>query len=107
MFSAGNGHVAFPGMMPEVISAGGVYVDQSGAMRASDYASAFTSKIYPGREVPDACGLVGKADNGAQYIMLPVQPGCEIDRQNSDRTGLNDGWAVISGTSAAAPQMAG
>ncbi len=107
VFSAGNGHVAFPGMMPEVISAGGVYVDRVGAMQASDYASAFTSRIYPGRKVPDACGLVGMADNGAQYIMLPVQPGCEIDRQNSDRTGLNDGWAVISGTSAAAPQLAG
>lgn len=107
VFSAGNGHVAFPGMMPEVVSAGGVYVEQNGAMRASDYASAFSSKIYAGRNVPDACGLVGLANNGAHYIMLPLQPGCEIDRQNDDRTAIDDGWAVISGTSAAAPQLAG
>ena len=39
--------------------------------------------------------------------MLPLQPGCEIDRQNGDGTALDDGWAVISGTSAAAPQLAG
>ncbi|MGY3437559.1 MULTISPECIES: S8 family serine peptidase [unclassified Marinovum] len=107
VFSAGNGHVAFPGMMPEVISAGGVYVAQNGAMQASDYASAFTSRIYPGRHVPDASGLVGMAANGANYIMLPVQPECETDRQNADGTGRADGWAVISGTSAAAPQLAG
>ncbi|MEO1569439.1 MAG: S8 family serine peptidase [Pseudomonadota bacterium] len=107
VFSAGNGHVAFPGMMPEVISAGGVYVDQMGNMRASDYASAFASKIYPGRNVPDASGLVGLANNGASYIMLPVQPSCETDRQTSDGTATDDGWAVISGTSAAAPQLAG
>lgn len=107
VFSAGNGHVAFPGMMPEVISAGGVYVAQDGAMQASDYASAFTSKIYPGRAVPDACGLVGLASNKAHYIMLPLQPNCETDRKNADGTAKNDGWAVISGTSAAAPQIAG
>lgn len=107
VFSAGNGHVAFPGMMPEVISAGGVFVEQDGTMQASDYASAFSSKIYPGRDVPDACGLVGLANNGAQYIMLPLQPNCEIDRQNGDGTAKDDGWAVISGTSAAAPQLAG
>lgn len=107
VFSAGNGHVAFPAMMPEVIAAGGVYVDRLGEMRASDYASAFASKIYPGRNVPDASGLVGLANNGASYIMLPLQPGSEIDRQTPDGTAPDDGWAVISGTSAAAPQMAG
>ncbi|MEM6666857.1 MAG: S8 family serine peptidase, partial [Pseudomonadota bacterium] len=107
VFAAGNGHVAFPGMMPDVIAAGGVYVAEDGAMRASDYASAFPSAIYSERAVPDVCGLVGLAENGANYIMLPLQPGCEIDRQNSDSTGTNDGWAVISGTSAAAPQLAG
>ena len=36
VFSAGNGHIAFPGMMPEVISAGGVFVDPIGRMEASD-----------------------------------------------------------------------
>ncbi|MGH1351599.1 MAG: S8 family serine peptidase [Methyloligellaceae bacterium] len=107
VFSAGNGHVAFPGMMPDVISAGGTYVDELGAIQASDYASGFISQIYPGRQVPDLSGLVGMADNGAAYIMLPLQSGCAIDRTNNDGTGTEDGWAVISGTSAAAPQLAG
>ncbi len=109
VFSAGNGHVAFPGMMPEVISAGGVHVDVDGAMRASDYASAFDSKIYAGRHVPDFCGLVGLAANHADYIMLPVDPGCETDTGHAahDGTATDDGWAVFSGTSAAAPQIAG
>ncbi|MFC1664840.1 S8 family serine peptidase [Pseudomonadota bacterium] len=109
VFAAGNGHVAFPGMMPDVISAGGVYVHEDGAMRASDYASAFASKIYPGRHVPDFCGLVGLADNHADYIMLPIQEQSEIDVGNSahDGTSSGDGWGVFSGTSAAAPQLAG
>jgi hypothetical protein len=109
VFSAGNGHVSFPGMMPEVISAGGAYVGEDGAMSASDYASAFTSKIYPGRHVPDVCGLVGLARNHADYIMLPVEIGCEIDKGNAshDGTTRTDGWGVFSGTSAAAPQIAG
>ncbi|MDX2511311.1 MAG: S8 family serine peptidase [Desulfobacterales bacterium] len=108
VFSAGNGHVAFPGMMPEVISAGGVYIGPDGHMEASNYASAFSSKPYPGRNIPDFCGLVGLADNHADYIMLPIPSGCEIDRGNSDHDGTNndDGWGVFSGTSAAAPQLA-
>lgn len=113
VFSAGNGHVGFPGMMPEVISVGGVFADQSAALRASDYASSFTSLIYPGRKVPDFCGLVGMRPR-ATYIMLPLQRGCDIDvdlggglQPNKDETATNDGWSVISGTSAAAPQVAG
>jgi hypothetical protein len=108
VFSAGNGHVSFPGMMPEVISAGGVFVDAQGNMRASDYASAFESRIYSGRHVPDFCGLVGLLPN-ADYIMLPIPSGCEIDRENSahDETTATDAWGVFSGTSAAAPQLAG
>lgn len=108
VFSAGNGHVSFPGMMREVISAGGVFVDAQGGMQAADYASAFRSRIYSGRNVPDFCGLVGMQPH-ADYIMLPVPPGCEIDRENSthDGTTRNDGWGVFSGTSAAAPQLAG
>ncbi|MGF1465700.1 MAG: S8 family serine peptidase [Sandaracinaceae bacterium] len=108
VFSAGNGHVAFPGMMPDVISAGGVHVKADGRMEASDYASAFVSKIYPGRKVPDLCGLVGMSP-GAEYIMLPLQPGCAIDTDKAatDGTAPNDGWALFSGTSAAAPQLAG
>ncbi|HAA14587.1 MAG TPA: peptidase S8 [Cytophagales bacterium] len=107
IFAAGNGHVAFPGRMPEVLSIGGAYVQENGTVRASDYASSFLSKIYPGRRVPDFSGLVGLARNNAQYLMLPLQPGCKIDRNDSDGTGQDDGWAVISGTSAAAPQIAG
>lgn len=109
VFSAGNGHVGWPGMMPSVIAVGGVYVDTDGSMQASDYASAFRSLIYPGRFVPDCCGLVGLAENDADYIMLPIPPDCEIDRENAahDGTDKTDGWGVFSGTSAAAPQLAG
>ena len=108
VFSAGNGHYAFPGQMPDVISAGGVFVDEDGAMQASDYASAFISRIYSGRSVPDVCGLVGMRPH-ANYIALPIPPGCEIDRDGAghDGTAPDDGWGVFSGTSAAAPQLAG
>ncbi|MCW2240550.1 S8 family serine peptidase [Azospirillum canadense] len=108
VFSAGNGHYSFPGQMPDVISAGGVYVDQTGAMRAADYASAFMSRIYSGRSVPDVCGLVGLLPH-ANYLALPVPPDCELDRDcaNYDGTQPTDGWGVFSGTSAAAPQLAG
>jgi subtilisin family serine protease len=115
VFSAGNGHFSFPGMMPDVISAGGVFVDQSGNTQASNYASAFHSKIYAGRSVPDFCGLVGMLPR-AMYIMLPLPPGSETDKEMSspdgqgnpgDGTATSDGWGVLSGTSAAAPQLAG
>jgi hypothetical protein len=47
--------------------------------------------------------------------MLPVPSGCEIDREEAqptdndpaDVTSSDDGWALSSGTSAAAPQLAG
>ena len=119
VFSAGNlGKYGFPAQMPEVISAGGVYAHRDLAgddfnLEASNYASSFNSQIYPGRSVPDLCGLVGMKPRGI-YIMLPVQPGCSIDMgfaggayPNKDETQPSDGWAVISGTSAAAPQIAG
>jgi subtilisin family serine protease len=108
VFSSGNGHYAFPASMPEVLSVGGTYVAEDGSMRASDYASAFTSQIYSGRHVPDVCGLVGMLPYG-DYIMLPVPPGFEIDTGNAQHDGTKpgDGWAVFSGTSASAPQIAG
>lgn len=117
-FSAGNGHVAFPAMMPDVIAVGGVYAHENLAgddfkLEASDYASSFDSLIYPGRHVPDVCGLVGMKPGGI-YIMLPVEPGDTIDvglagfkYPYKDETAADDGWAVISGTSAASPQIAG
>jgi hypothetical protein len=71
------------------------------------------SKIYPGRRAPDLSGLVGMLPR-AIYIMLPVEPGDEIDAglqggtfPNRDETANNDGWGAFSGTSAAAPQLAG
>lgn len=113
VFSAGNGHWGFPGQHPDVISAGGVFMDATGALSASDYSSGFASNVYPGRRVPDLSGLVGMLPKAA-YIMLPLQPGCQIDvslaggaHPNGDETPNNDGWAAISGTSAAAPQLAG
>ena len=51
---------------------------------------------------------------GANYIMLPLEPGDQIDVgkaggvfPNGDETTNQDGWAAFSGTSAAAPQLAG
>jgi hypothetical protein len=114
VFSAGNGHFGFPGQHPDVISAGGVFMHPDGSMEASDYSSGFASNIYPGRRVPDVCGLVGMRPRAA-YIMLPLQPGDQIDVDlagggaypNGDETSPTDGWSAISGTSAAAPQLAG
>lgn len=113
VFSAGNGHWGFPGQHPDVISAGGVYMTANGAVTASNYASGFASNIYAGRKVPDVSGLVGMLPK-AIYIMLPVQDGDDIDsgngggvHPNGDETVANDGWAAFSGTSAAAPQIAG
>jgi hypothetical protein len=114
VFAAGNGQWGFPGQHPDVISVGGVYLEADGNLRASNYSSGFASQIYAGRNVPDVCGLVGQKPRAA-YIMLPLEPGCAIDQDlaaggshpNGDETTSNDGWAAISGTSAAAPQVAG
>jgi len=113
VFSAGNGHIGFPGQHPDVISAGGTFMRQDGSLEASDYSSGFESLIYSGRKCPDVCGLVGMKP-GASYIMLPLEPGDAIDISKSggthppgDETENDDGWAAFSGTSAAAPQIAG
>jgi hypothetical protein len=112
--SSGNGEFGFPGMHPDVIAAGGVFMERDGRLRASDYASGFhAGHVYPRRHVPDLCGLVGMQPKAA-YIMLPMPKGCRIDgiraggrHPMADQTGDFDGWAAISGTSAAAPQLAG
>ncbi|MDW3191054.1 MAG: S8 family serine peptidase [Cytophagales bacterium] len=113
--AAGNGEVGFPAMMPEVISVGGVYVDEKGLMEASDYTSAFESKIYPNRHVPDLCGLSGmhrhsnranKPRTEGGYIMLPVQQLEKLDRDR-DSTKADDSWAIIGGSSTATAQVAG
>ena len=113
VFSAGNGGWGFPGQHPDVISVGGVFRERDGTLRASDYTSGFMSNIYPGRRVPDISGLVGMLPR-AMYIMLPIPEGCAIDvgngggtHPNGDQTTTSDGWAAFSGTSAAAPQIAG
>ena len=77
IFAAGNGHAGFPGQHPDVISAGGVFMDPSGNLQAASFASGFQSQIYPGRRIPDVCGLVGNVPD--RYIMMPVQPGSTID----------------------------
>ena len=114
IFAAGNGQWGFPAQHPDAIAAGGVYMYPDGSLEASDYASGFASNIYTQRNVPDVCGLVGKQPKGA-YIILPVPPGSDLDFQTalggrypySDETQPADGWAAFSGTSAAAPQLAG
>jgi subtilisin family serine protease len=113
VFSAGNGGFSIEPQVNGVISAGGVYFDGS-RLRASDYASAYQARWYPGRSVPTLCGLVGMRPRGS-YLLLPIPPGSIIDQERSaaaeddppDGTTSNDGWALFSGTSAAAPQIAG
>ena len=115
VFSAGNGQFSIESQVPEVLAAGGVFVNQNGDMRASDYASGYQSPFFNKKVVPNVCGLVGLLPR-AQYIMLPLSPGSEIDQDESrpneddpttDGTAADDGWALLSGTSAAAPQLAG
>jgi subtilisin family serine protease len=113
VFSAGNGSFSVEPQVRDVIAAGGVYIDADG-MRASNYASAYASPWFPEVVVPTLCGLVGMQPR-ASYCMLPVPAGCDIDQERSaaddgdppDGTGARDGWALFSGTSAAAPQIAG
>jgi len=97
-FSAGNGHFSFPGDIPEVISVGGVIVDQNLHYSATKYTSGFDSTWFPGRRVPDICGLCGELPT-ADYIVLPVQNGATLNKQG--------GWGAFSGTSACSPMVAG
>jgi subtilisin family serine protease len=113
IFSAGNGQFSIEPQVLGVLAAGGVFIDPNGQMRASDYASGYKSPWFDNVVVPTVCGLVGMQPR-AQYLMLPVQPGCELDQSQSifddgeagDGTTPSDGWALFSGTSAAAPQVA-
>ncbi|MDA2462662.1 peptidase S8 [Bacillus cereus] len=117
VFASGNGGEPFPGMHPDVISVGGTFVDRNGSMEATEFVSGYksTTKPYENRLVPDICGLSGLPPM-ADYIMLPVEPGDWYDEfasasgqkhPNGDETSPIDGWAAFSGTSAAAPQVAG
>lgn len=113
LFAAGNGQQAWPGSMPEVLSIGGVYADRQGELEASNFASGYTSNLYPGRRVPDVSGLCGQRPKGI-YIVMPCPPGCSLDQAHGgpnfpdqDETEPDDGWVGASGTSSAAPQVAG
>jgi len=114
VFSAGNGSFTVEPQVPGVLAAGGVYATAGLDLRASDYASGYDSPWFEGVTVPTVCGLVGMRPR-AQYLMLPIPAGSEIDVGESvsaagdspDGTAGNDGWALFSGTSAAAPQLAG
>jgi subtilisin family serine protease len=116
VFSAGNGSFSIEPQVPGVLAAGGVYMDENSNLRASNYASGYQSPWFDTVVVPTVCGLVGLQPR-AQYLMLPVQPDCQLDRAQSqpappsdpttDGTLADDGWALFSGTSAAAPQLAG
>jgi hypothetical protein len=115
VFSAGNGHFSIEPQVPGVLAAGGVFVSDTLDLQASTYASGYTSPWFQGVTVPTVSGLVGLLPR-AQYIMLPIPAGCAIDVDQSqtanndpttDGTASNDGWALFSGTSAAAPQVAG
>lgn len=114
-FSCGNGTKrGFPSSHPQVVSVGGVHVNlpDLNALEASSYASSFPSSLYPGRHCPDVCGLTGERAviNGsgrAPSIMLPVQPGANLDQISPSTGADDDGWGLFSGTSAACPQVAG
>ncbi|MEM9516519.1 MAG: S8 family serine peptidase [Actinomycetota bacterium] len=110
---AADGEFGYPGQHPDVISVGGTYVGPDGHLAAADYASGFVSEVYPGRSTPDVTGLCGLLPAGV-LIASPVPPGSMIDRMaavapypNGDDTGPDDGWACLSGTSLAAPQVSG
>ncbi|WP_369167142.1 S8 family serine peptidase [Streptomyces sp. R28] len=109
VFAAGNGHFSIEPQVPGVLSVGGVFSGPQGELRASDYTSGYASPWFDGVVVPTVSGLVGLAPL-AQYLMLPIPPGCTIDVEESDAddgTSPHDGWALFSGSSAAAPQIAG
>jgi subtilisin family serine protease len=113
-FSAGNvGKRGWPSSHPDVISVGGVHVNYPGLnLEASSYASSFDSTFYPGRHVPDLCGLTGRrvtidGVDRAPSLMLPVQPGSALDAITPSTGADDDGWGLFSGTSAACPQVAG
>jgi subtilisin family serine protease len=118
VFAAGNGSFSAEAQVLGVIAAGGVFASAGLDLQASAYASGYHSQWFGGVDVPTVSGLVGMRPR-ASYIMLPIPPGCPIDVERAaagsgpgagdppDGTSANDGWALFSGTSAAAPQVAG
>ena len=120
--AGGNGQQPFPGCMPEVIAAGGVYWGPDGHFEPSDVSSKFESHLFPGRHVPDLCGLVGNRPHG-RLLLVPIPPRAVLARRASFRTSASSaastiaageasrtrapGWALFSGTSAATSMVSG
>ena len=115
VFAAGNGSFSAEAQVPGVIAAGGVYSSAGLELQASDYASGYHSEWFGGVDVP----LVSAGSSGCARARptscCRSRPGCPIDVERAaagggdpaDGTTANDGWALFSGTSAAAPQVAG
>jgi hypothetical protein len=82
IFAAGNGSFSIEPQVPGVLAAGGAFMDFLGNLWASNYASGYLSPWFDGVNVPTISGLVGMRPR-AQYIMLPVQPDCQLDREQS------------------------
>jgi serine protease AprX len=112
--AAGNGQYSFPGSMPSVISAGGVFYGADRAFHPSDLSSSYESSFFPGRQVPDLCGLAGNLPHG-RLLLLPVPPKAKLAKRPGFRPGATTaqerrasvGWALFSGTSAATAMISG
>lgn len=116
--AGGNGQQPFPGSMPEVIAAGGVYWGPDGHFEPSDVSSKFESHLFPGRQVPDLCGLVGNRPHG-RLLLVPIPPRAALARRASFKASISTiaagevsrtrspGWAMFSGTSAATAMVSG
>lgn len=85
--AGGNGQHAFPGSIPQVIAAGGVYYAPDGKFHASEISSRFESAFFPGRQVPDLCGVVGDRPHG-RLLLVPVPPRA--------RLAIRPGFATIA-----------
>lgn len=109
IFSAGNGERAFPASMPEVIAVGGMTWTEQGNLVPSSLAGSYASQFYPGRLVPDLCGIVGEGGKYPRkgHIMLPTSRASVLEGENLPLGKTTSGWAITSGTSSAAPQVAG
>jgi len=110
LFASGNLEPAWPGITPEVISVGGMFMHPTAKTLApSTFAQRFVSD---GRGVPDVSGLCGNRPKGV-YLPLPCPPGSEKDiiyggmkHPYGDGVSKSDGWVCASGTSSATAQVA-
>ncbi|MEL6925073.1 MAG: S8 family serine peptidase, partial [Bacteroidota bacterium] len=107
IFAGGNGERVFPACIPEVLSIGGVYFDEDQLASASNATSSFESQLYPGRFVPDLCGISGNDFPNDGHILLPVPSGATLEGMNMPNDLMEVGWCINSASSIAAPQVAG